>query len=67
MTTSIIKSLILYSAHIKLTQRHHRLPYTDVFVRSEKFDGDVSQALDAAKPMEGETVLNTIPAKLEVQ
>jgi len=62
MTTTIAKSLILYSARNKLTRSHHRLPYTDVFVRSEKFDGDVAQALDSAKPMKGETVLNTIPA-----
>lgn len=56
-----MKSLILYSAQSKLSKRHHRLPYTNVFIRSEKFNGDISEALDAAKPMDGETVLNTIP------
>ena len=65
MKTEIqLKSLILYSAHSKLTRRHHRLPYTDIFVRCEKFDGNISDALNAAKPLTGETVLNSIPAQL---
>ena len=64
MTT---KSLILYSAHSKLTRRHTRLPYTDVFVRVEKFDGEINKALDKAKPLPGETVLNTIFAHPQIQ
>ncbi len=31
------------------------------YIRIEIFEGDIDDALDAAKPFEGETVLNTIP------
>lgn len=32
-----------------------------VYIRAEYYPGDISEALDAAKPREGETVLNSIP------
>jgi len=60
------KSLVLYSAHEQLTYRHFRLPYTDIFVRVETYEGaTVDKALDAAKPLPGETVLNSIPAPVK--
>ncbi len=35
--------------------------HASFYVRAEVFEGDVSDALDAANPLKGETVLNTIP------
>lgn len=35
--------------------------YAGIYIRMEVVDGDELEALDQASPMEGETVLNSIP------
>ncbi len=63
-----MKLLILYSACAKLTEAHTPVTtingVTTVWVRAETYTGGGSlmDALDAAKPMPGETVLNTVAA-----
>lgn len=58
-------SLILYSAPAKLTAQHHLVSTGNgshvVFVRAESHPGNPLDALDAARPMDGETVLNAVP------
>jgi hypothetical protein len=63
-------SLILYSSFVKLSEFHSPVEVqltaishepVMVYVRAHLCFGDVLQALDVAKPMEGEIVLNTIP------
>lgn len=62
-----MKSLIIYGSHTKLTNAHKPvIPQTpfavgQYFVRTESFNGDYPEALEKAKPMEGETVLNSVP------
>jgi hypothetical protein len=63
-------SIVLYSAFAKLSEFHQPVeaqlsafshePIT-VYVRAHLCFKDALQALDAANPMEGEIVLNTIP------
>lgn len=52
-----------YMAQTKLTPNHHRLEVggDDVFIRVVVAppDQDLTDALDAAEPMEGEVVMNT--------
>lgn len=65
------KSLILYGSPTKLTNAHKPVtvgtvpprgqPQPPYFVRAETFNGDIEVALDNAKPMEGEILLNTVP------
>lgn len=66
-----MKSLILYGSPTKLTNAHKPVtvgtvpprgqPQIPYFVRADTFNGDIDSALEHAKPMEGETVLNTVP------
>ena len=65
-----MKSLILYGARKKLTKAHTLVSWkphgkTHVvqpkyYVRVSQFDGDDLSALANAKPMKGESVLNTV-------
>jgi len=67
-----MKSLILYGSRKKLTNAHKPVTVTregqeigrqpEYYVRADLFNGDIDEALDKAKPMEGELVLNTCPA-----
>lgn len=60
-----MKSLILYSALIKLSTDHHPLetPHgKPIYIRMEEVPMGIAEALDTARPLEGETVLNTIPS-----
>lgn len=58
------KSLILYGAEQPLTNSHKLVTgwrnQPEYYVRAETFNGDCREALDKSKPMEGETVLNTV-------
>jgi len=60
-----VRSLILYGSKVKLTNSHKLVTgwrnQPDYYVRVDTFNGDYPEALDKAKPMEGETVLNTVP------
>lgn len=67
-----MKSAILYGSPLKLTKAHkpvhnhgdiggNRQP--EYFVRMDTVEGDVALAFDKAKPMTGETVLNTVPIR----
>ncbi len=57
-----MKSAIFY---FSLEPGDHRYPVFDAegkragYVRAEAFDGDLSDALDAAKPQDDESVMNT--------
>lgn len=59
-----MKSIVLYGSSTKLTKAHKRVhgmkqhPY---YVRMKEVDGDMGNALSKAKPLFGETVLNTVP------
>lgn len=63
-----MKSLILYGSATKLSKAHYRVtrhgsnrfPTPLYFVRAQVFNGDVEAALSKAKPLPGETVLNTV-------
>ena len=61
------KSLILYGSPIKLTNAHKLVTVTNTtfkqpayYVRADLFHGGIDAALEKAKPMTGETVLNTV-------
>lgn len=61
-----MKSLILYSAKKRLTPAHCSVTYRDglarvIWIRAELYPSDVDDALSVANPMDGETVLNSIP------
>lgn len=60
-----MKALILYGSYTRLTHSHklvtHPKNRVEFYVRSELFDGGYPEALDKAKPLEGEIVLNTVP------
>lgn len=60
-----MKSIILYGSHIKLTIAHRLVTgffgQPNYFVRAALFNGDICKALDNARPMPDETVLNTVP------
>lgn len=64
-----MKSYVLYGSPLKLTNAHkpvhshgniggNRQP--EYFVRMDTVEGGMVQALDKAKPMVGETVLNSV-------
>jgi hypothetical protein len=59
-----MKSLILYGSQIKLTNAHKLVTgftgQPDYFVRATVTTDDISTALDCARPMVGEVVLNTV-------
>ena len=58
-----MKSLIIYGSQTKLTNVHKLVTgpkQPKYFVRVNQFNGDMTQALEKAKPMTGETVLNTV-------
>jgi hypothetical protein len=61
-----MKSLILYGSPIKLTNAHKLVTTNATFkqpayyVRADLFHGGIDSALQKAKPMTGETVLNTV-------
>ncbi len=68
-----MRSAIFYGSPTKLTNAHkpvHHLsnPHppnggkaqTEYYVRMDTFNGDCVGALEKAKPMDGETVLNTV-------
>ena len=66
-----VRSLILYGSPTKLSNAHKLVTVPpqpphgakrqpDYFVRVDTFNGSMDAALDAAKPMPGETVLNTV-------
>lgn len=58
-----MKSFIFYGSPVKHTHAHRLVtqpPQPEYFVRAETVDGDEAQALDRAKPMMGETVLNSV-------
>ena len=66
-------SLILYSSFTRLSEFHSPVQVqltaiscepVVVYVRAHLCFADVLQALDVAKPMEGEIILNTIPCQL---
>jgi hypothetical protein len=69
-------SLILYSSFAKLSEFHQPVevqlsafshePVT-VYVRAHLCFKDALQALDAANPMEGEIVVNTIPCEYSMR
>lgn len=64
-----IQSLILYGSATKLSKAHYRVtrrgsnrfPTPFYFVRAQVFNGDVDEALEKAKPLTDEVVLNTVP------
>lgn len=64
-----MKSLVLYGSTMPLTNAHIRVtPFFQqslYYVRVETFNGDMQEALQKAKPMLGETVLNTVEIKSE--
>jgi hypothetical protein len=71
-----MKSLIFYGSHEKLTRQHIQVSgrgtaggykQATYFIRVDTMDGDCVEALDNAKPMEGETVLNTVTINLEIK
>lgn len=59
-----MKSAILYGSPTKLTNAHKKVsgnkqpPY---FVRMDTINCDFESALSKATPLDGETVLNTVP------
>lgn len=58
-----MKSVILYRTP-KTTGHYQSIDCGDgheIFVRTEVVDKGIDEALDAAKPREGETVINTLP------
>jgi hypothetical protein len=61
-----MKSLILYGSPKKLTNAHKLVTVHTTFkqpeyyVRADLFHGGIDAALEKAKPMTGETVLNTV-------
>lgn len=57
-----MKSITIYYANKKLSPMHdaHFYPGGMFFLRVEVTEGDVTEALDKAKPMEGEILLNTV-------
>ncbi len=58
-----MKSAILYGCPTKLSNAHKKVSgnkQPDFFVRMDTIEGDCSSALSKAKPMHGETVLNTV-------
>lgn len=66
-----MKSLILYGSRVKLTNSHKPVTVPrdgqeigqqpEYFVRAVVCNGDIDFALDHARPMVGECLLNTIP------
>lgn len=62
------RSIIIYrsdSSYVdSLPTGHQDSQGADLFLRFENVEGDVSRALDAAKPRLGECVINTIPELL---
>lgn len=59
----VIKSIVLYGCHIKLSNAHkpvHGTNQPPYYVRMKEVQGDMAHALDKAKPLPGETVLNTV-------
>lgn len=60
-----MKTFLLYSAATALTPDHYvvRAPGGALtYVRAEVFNGEIDRALDAANPLDGETVLNSVVA-----
>lgn len=58
-----MKSIVLYGCHIKLSNAHkpvHGTNQPPYYVRMDTVEGDAVHALDKAKPLPGETVLNTV-------
>lgn len=58
------KSLILYGSEVKLSNAHKCVTnpqQPSYYVRADLFHGDHGQALDKARPIFGECVLNTVP------
>lgn len=56
------KSVILYGSFEKLSNAHKLVAgnkQVKYFVRMDTFHGDQLEALNGAKPMDGETLLNT--------
>lgn len=58
-----MKSAVFYAARTKLTRKHNQHGRQDnaVYVRMEVVNQDYPEAIEKAKPMDGETVLNSIP------
>ena len=59
------KSFILYGARLKLTNAHKLVSHPDqpdYFVRMKASRHPFSEAIEHAKPMVGEVILNTVPA-----
>ncbi len=62
-----MQSVILYSQeqpspdHQQITIHRDCGPARLLYVRAEQFDGEIDEALAAAKPRPSETVLNTVP------
>lgn len=62
-----MKCRILYRSHTKLTDQHVEVPslgqhVTPLYVRQESVDApSLCDAIDLAKPMEGEKLVNTLP------
>jgi len=58
-----MKTLILYGSKEKLANSHKKVTgkhQPEYFVRADLSHEDISGALDHAKPMRGEVVLNTV-------
>lgn len=63
-----MKTLIIYSAWAPLTQEHKAIglddplnPGREIYLRTEIVDGTALDALDQARPLHGETLVNTLP------
>lgn len=58
------QSVILYASLKQLTPQHQFVATNQgnvIFIRAVEFEGNFDDALDAAKPLEGESVLNSVP------
>jgi hypothetical protein len=61
----MIKSFILYSSTEKLSNAHRLVTgkgQPKIYVRAKVVKGDIGEALASARPLKGETVLNSISA-----
>lgn len=67
VSKQLMKSAILYGSRVKLTGAHKPVftprngKRAEYYVRVKVVDLDINEALLKARPMVGETVLNTVP------
>jgi hypothetical protein len=61
-----MNAILLYRANSKLTAKHYLVVsdnHLSIYIRAERVEANsLSDALDLAKPQEGETFINSIPA-----